>query len=52
MKIEALGKIHEYFPLLCHTLPPTAGVDGLLGLDFFRGTYLSIDLVSGIVNVR
>jgi hypothetical protein len=52
MKIEALGKIHEYFPLLCHTLPPTAGVDGLLGLDFFRGTFLTIDLISGKVNVR
>jgi predicted aspartyl protease len=52
IKIEALGRAQEHFPLLCHTLPPTAGVDGLLGLDFFRGTYLTIDLISGIVNVR
>jgi predicted aspartyl protease len=52
IRIEALGREQEHFPLLCHTLPPTAGVDGLLGLDFFRGTYLTIDLVSGIVKVQ
>jgi predicted aspartyl protease len=52
IRIEALGITQEHFPLLCHTLPPTAGVDGLLGLDFFRGTYLAIDLVSGTVDVR
>lgn len=34
-KIEALGRVHLDFPVLCHTLPPTAGVDGLLGLDSF-----------------
>jgi hypothetical protein len=52
IRIEALGRVRENFPLICHTLPPTAGVDGLLGLDFFRGTYLTIDLVSGIVKVQ
>jgi len=52
IKIESLGRVRENFPLICHTLPPSAGVDGLLGLDFFRGTYLTIDLISGIVNVR
>lgn len=52
VRIEALGRVREHFPLICHTLPPTAGVDGLLGLDFFRGTNLTIDLVSGAVNVR
>lgn len=52
IRIEALGRTQDRFPLICHTLPPTAGVDGLLGLDFFRGTYLTIDMISGIVNIR
>lgn len=36
-KIEVAGRSLENFPVLCHTLPPSATVDGLLGLDFFRG---------------
>ncbi len=31
----------------CHTLPPSAGVDGLLGLDFFRGERLTVDFRTG-----
>lgn len=41
--LSALGKRLTDFPVLCHTLPPSSGVDGLLGLDFFRGTRLKID---------
>lgn len=52
LKIEALERVRENYPIICHTLPPTANVDGLLGLDFFRGTYLNIDLVNGIVSVE
>lgn len=48
-KIELLGRTLENFPILCHTLPPTAIVDGLLGLDFFRGVRLVVDLQAGIV---
>jgi len=35
-KISALGKTRKHLPVLCHDLPPSSGVDGLLGLDFFR----------------
>ena len=52
IKIEALERVREKFPIICHTLPHSANVDGLLGLDFFRGTHLSIDLVYGSVNVQ
>jgi predicted aspartyl protease len=48
-KIELLGRVIKDFPILCHTLPPTATVDGLLGLDFFRGVRLVVDLRAGIV---
>jgi predicted aspartyl protease len=41
--ITALGQQRQNFPVICHTLPPTAGVDGLLGLDFFRGLTLIVD---------
>jgi hypothetical protein len=40
-RLEALGKSINDFPILSHTLPPTSQVDGLLGLDFFRGFQIS-----------
>jgi predicted aspartyl protease len=46
-KVKALGHERQYFPALGHTLPPSAGVDGVLGLDFFRGQILTIDFRSG-----
>ena len=50
-RIEAVGRTLERFPILCHTLPPSARIDGLLGLDFFRGCYLGIDLHNGEITV-
>ncbi len=46
-KIIALGAERTSFPVLSHTLPPSAGIDGLLGLDFFRGQMLLIDFKNG-----
>ena len=46
-RIAALGEERERLPILCHTLPPTAGVDGVLGLDFFRHQVLTIDFRRG-----
>jgi hypothetical protein len=50
-KITALGQEKSDFAVLCHTLPPSASVDGLLGLDFFRGQNLSIDFRSGEIRL-
>jgi aspartyl protease len=50
-KLEALGQERAGFPVLGHTLPPSAGVDGLLGLDFFRGQSLTIDFRDGRVTL-
>jgi predicted aspartyl protease len=50
-RIEAVGRTLQNFPLLCHTLPSSAQIDGLLGLDFFRGCYLGIDLRTGEITV-
>jgi hypothetical protein len=46
-KITALGQERINFSVLCHTLPPSAGIDGLLGLDFLRGRKLTIDFLQG-----
>ena len=46
-KITALGQERVDFPVLCHTLPPSASVDGLLGLDFLRGQRLTMDFLQG-----
>jgi hypothetical protein len=51
-RLLALGSEQTNFPVLCHTLPPSAGVDGLLGLDFFRGNKLRIDFIQGIIILK
>jgi predicted aspartyl protease len=47
MRLAALGLEQSDFLVLAHTLPPSAGIDGLLGLDFFRGHRLAIDFMNG-----
>ncbi len=49
--IEAIGKLRRDFPSLCHTLPPSATVDGLLGLDFLRGNRLVVDFRTGTIEL-
>jgi hypothetical protein len=49
--LEAIGEVRRDFPLLCHTLPPSAKVDGLLGLDFLRGKRLVIDFRTGTIEL-
>jgi len=46
-RLTALGHSKINLPVLAHTLPSTAKVDGLLGLDFLRGTNLTIDFKNG-----
>ena len=48
-EIQALGKATYGFPVLCHTLPANATVDGVLGLDFLRGERLVIDFRAGLL---
>lgn len=51
-KIIALGMERTSFPVLAHTLPPSAGVDGLLGLDFLRGRVLILDFPHGQITME
>jgi hypothetical protein len=37
--------------VLSHTLPSSATIDGLLGLDFLRGQMLSIDFRQALVSL-
>lgn len=48
-QIVALGQNRMDFPVVAHTLPPSARVDGLLGLDFFRGQELNLNFRTGVV---
>jgi hypothetical protein len=45
-RFSALGQHRFLFPVIGHTLPPSSGVDGLLGLDFLRDQILTIDFRS------
>ena len=42
-RIAALGQDRRYFPVLAHSLPSSASIDGLLGLDYMRDQRLVID---------
>lgn len=46
-KLTALGETKANFTVISHDLPPTASVDGVLGLDFLRGHVLNIDFKIG-----
>jgi predicted aspartyl protease len=50
-RVLALGQERVDFAVLGHTLPPSAGVDGLLGLDFLRGQSLTVDFRTGHVTL-
>lgn len=41
--IDSLGRVHRGLTVLAHSLPPSAQIDGLLGLDFLRRGKLTID---------
>lgn len=44
-RLSALRHQRRKIVVVSHTLPPSASVHGLLGLDFFRGRILTIDFV-------
>jgi predicted aspartyl protease len=50
-RVMALGQEQTGFPVLGHTLPPSASVDRLLGLDFFRGQSLTLDFRAGQITL-
>ncbi len=50
--LAALGKDKSNFLIIAHDLPPTASVDGVLGLDFLRENILTIDFVKGEIELK
>ena len=50
-RMKALGQERINFPVLAHTFPPSASIDGLLGLDFLRGQVLNIDFRTGSITL-
>jgi hypothetical protein len=46
-----LGQHRFVFPVIGQTLPPSSGVDGLLGLDFLRDQILTIDFRLGQITL-
>lgn len=52
--ITTLGKSRDDFPAISHSLPLHAGIngmDGVLGLDFFRGHLVTIDFRRGRISL-
>lgn len=51
-RITALGRQRTDFAVLAHTLPPSTGVDGVLGLDFLMDQVLTIDFRRGLITLQ
>jgi predicted aspartyl protease len=52
LRVEALGKSVRSLEVLCHTLPPTSRVDGLLGLNFLRRFNVGLNFKQGYITIR
>lgn len=50
-RIKALDHERYDFALLAHTLPSSAYIDGVLGLDFLRGKILNVDFLNGSITL-
>ena len=51
-KVVALEQERVYMlPIIGHALPQATGVDGVLGLDFFRGQRLTLSFRRGRVSL-
>lgn len=50
-RFSALGRHRLTMPILAHSLPPAAGIDGLLGLDSLRGSILTVNFVAGQIDL-
>lgn len=50
-EMNALDLTRKNYSVLCHNLPASATVDGVLGLDFFRDHKLEIDFRNGSVEL-
>ncbi len=50
-KFSVLGQQRINFEVCCYNLPEATGVDGVLGLDFFRGQNLNIDFRNGLITL-
>ena len=50
-QFRALRQVRTNFSILSHALPPSATIDGLLGLDFFRGQKLIVDFRQGSISL-
>ena len=50
--IEALGIRRSKFEVISYPMPKGAGADGLLGLDFFEDTVLTIDFKRAEIRIE
>ena len=50
-RLHALGMEVAPLQVLAHPFPPSAKIDGVLGLDFFRGKKLHIDFQKGEIDL-
>ena len=50
--ISVLGKKVNDVKTVCHDLPPTGHIDGLLGLSYFRKFRIKMDFIEGMLEIE
>jgi len=51
-KISALGRVRKNISVVTYSLATELKLDGILGLDFFRGRKLIIDFREGLISLK
>ena len=51
-RVDSLEQSRQNLRVVCHTLPISTRIDGLLGLDFLRGQSLLIDFRAGEITLN
>lgn len=50
--VSVLAKKVNDVKVVCHDLPPTSHIDGLLGLSYFRNSRIKLDFIEGILEIE
>lgn len=50
-RFSVFDQCRNDFPVLAHEFPPSAGVEGVVGLDFLRDAVVTLDFRAGLITL-
>ena len=49
--LEVMGLSFGPLEVFCHDIPPSFGIEGLIGMDLLAGHILNLDCITGTINL-